>query len=110
MTLELVQQMQSEGRGCNQSMLFFVGMLNASIRALDEGKVGAGTVKFNGHFCVLTHCIISVCGKHVQDEQRVLDMMLTQSYDLLGHMKFPLQEKVLQFGTQKFRCNERMAV
>jgi hypothetical protein len=41
------------------------------IRALDKGKVGAGTVKFNGHFCVFTHCIIIECGKHVQDEQSV---------------------------------------
>lgn len=36
-TLELVQQMQSEGRGCNQSMLFFVGMPNASMCPLHTG-------------------------------------------------------------------------
>ncbi len=36
-TLELVQQMESEGRGCNQSMLFFVGMPNASMCPLHTG-------------------------------------------------------------------------
>jgi hypothetical protein len=97
--------MGSEGRGCNPFLA-----CAPCIRALDEGKVGAGTVKFNGHFCVFTHCIIIECGKHVQDEQRVLDMMLTQCYDLLGHVKFLLQEKVLQFGTQKLGCNHCMAV
>jgi hypothetical protein len=36
-TLELVQQMGSEGRGCNQSILIFVGMPNASMCPLHTG-------------------------------------------------------------------------
>ncbi len=53
---------------------------------------------------VYSHIVLSLNVGSMYRMNRVLDMMLTQCYDLLRHVKFPLQEKVLQFGTQKTRA------